>query len=251
MVEIPYHYLWVILIKTLNNLGIPFNVALVFSQKRFFDIFKEKVWCFVDTFLSCWPMIFIVMVKSWLFADLMLLICLICCIFFAYHSAVNSLHYSLWELRINVTTNYWKKFISLSVLWKFVKNFKGEFIHKFVKNFFVQSYKKWEINVGQVNIKFWLLILVLFQRNRHRIQILQNYFDNILDNCFCLWVVKSLLIHVNETPQNQLKNVQVFSNSKSLDNFEQYFENLKEIRNVFFMILEDKIIQKSKLILVL
>lgn len=171
MTEIPHNTIWMILIKTLNNFSIPFYVAFILCQKRFFYVFEEIIWCLVDVFLFAVPMvIFIVVMEFWLF-DWFVFLTSFVLLFLTNHFAVYWFHHFLWEFRFNVTTNDWKQFICFSVLWQFIEEFKWEFINKFVENFFVQSYEKWEVNVGQVNVEFWLLILVFFKRDWHCIKI--------------------------------------------------------------------------------
>jgi len=131
LIEISHNCLWMILIKTLNYFSIPFNISFILCQKWFLDILKEKVWSLVNTFLSCWGMIFIMMMKSRLFCWFIFFVVVVC-FFFTNHSAINFLHNSLWKFRINVTTNYWKKFIGFCMFWQLVDKFKRKFIHKFL-----------------------------------------------------------------------------------------------------------------------
>lgn len=168
LIEISHNCLWMILIKALDYFSVPFNIAFILCQKWFLDIFKEKVWSLVNAFLSCWGMIFIMMMKSRFFCWLMLFVVIVD-FFFTDHSVVNFFHHSFWKFRINVTTNDWKKFISFCMFWQLIDNFERKLIHEFFKNILVQSYEEWEINISQVNIKFRLLILILFKRNWHSV----------------------------------------------------------------------------------
>ncbi len=162
------------------------------------------------------------------------------------NSIVHFFHDSLWELRLNIPADNAQKLICFSMFWKLIQQLECELIDELVKHVLIQSNKKWEVNIGEINVKLRLLALIFLKWDWHRVKIFQNYLNRILNDRFGLRVIKCLLIHVDETSQNQFQNVKILRHPKSLHNLQQYFKYLQHFWNVLFLVFEDEIIQKQQ-----
>ena len=156
--KISYNILWMVLVQTLNDFTIPLDLIFIFSQKRFLNVLKEKVWTFIDWFL----VIGVVFGSLFVFA-------VGCRLLNANNSTVKLFENAFGKFWINETTDDSQEFIRLCALRLFVENLETEFVNEFVQDIFIQSDKKWEVNVCQVNVQLWLVVLAVFQGNWHRV----------------------------------------------------------------------------------
>lgn len=101
--EIPNDNLRMILVKTLDHLGIPLDLILIFSRESLLDILKEKV----GTLHFLMTLLFLPLAIPHFLPNLSLL--------YRHHSTIYLFKYFLTKLRLDKTTNYRKKLVCLSM----------------------------------------------------------------------------------------------------------------------------------------
>ena len=143
-----------ILIETLDHFSVPFYMVLIFCWQHLLYVLEKIV-------SNVWLFILLVFTVAFLclWARCRLLNC--------DKAAVYLLEDVLCKLWLNVTAHYRQKLIRLCMFGYFVQDFESKLIHELVKNIFVKSYQEWKVNVSQVYVQLWLLILILLKWNRH------------------------------------------------------------------------------------
>lgn len=106
-----------VLIETLNDFGIPFDVIFIFGHERLFNVIEEVVRGIIGIFFYAF---FLVMMMNFGVLIGFFEFGVGVGILDPYQSVIDLLHYTLRKFRLNVTTYDTQKFVCFGMLWQIV-----------------------------------------------------------------------------------------------------------------------------------